>query len=251
MNILLHGCNGKMGKVMTRLIEDCSDMKIVCGVDSNNHVSSNFPVYKSFDEVHEKADVLIDFSNHVCIKNILEFGIRNKLPLVICTTGFTEEEKKAMQDAAKVIPVFNSSNMSLGINLLISLAKKATEVLHENFDIEIVEKHHNQKVDSPSGTALMIADAVNSTLDNRMEYKYGRHSKTEKRQKNEIGIHSIRGGSIVGEHDVIFAGPDEVIEINHTAQSRDVFGYGAIKAARFIYGKGSGFYTMDDILKQM
>ena len=251
MNILLHGCNGKMGKVMTRLIGDCSDMKIVCGVDSNNPSSTIFPVYKSFNEVHEYVDVLIDFSNHICIKNILEFGLSKKVPLVICTTGFTDEEKKAMIDASKSIPVFNSSNMSLGINLLISLAKKAALVLNENFDIEIIEKHHNQKVDSPSGTALMIADAVNSTLNDSMEYKFGRHSKTEKRQKNEIGIHSIRGGSIVGEHDIIFAGPDEVIEINHTAQSRDVFGHGAIKAARFMYGKKSGFYTMDDILKQM
>lgn len=250
MRVLLHGCNGRMGQVLTRLISETSDIKVVCGVDSNSgKINNSYPVYSSLSEVKEEVDVLIDFSNHTCLEGILKFGLERNVPLVICTTGFSSEEKQKMLEASKNIPILNSANMSIGVNLILSLVKQAAGVLYEGFDIEIVEKHHNQKLDSPSGTALAIADAINSALDNKMEYKYGRHSKTEKREKNEIGIHAVRGGAIVGEHDVIFAGGGEVIEITHSALSRDVFGYGAIKAAKFITGKKHGMYSMKDVIE--
>jgi 4-hydroxy-tetrahydrodipicolinate reductase len=202
------------------------------------------------EEVKENVDILIDFSNHSCINNIIKFGKLRMLPLIICTTGFTPEERSLMIDASKVIPIFNSGNMSIGINILMSLVKQAARSLSEGFDIEIIEKHHNQKLDAPSGTALMIADAINNALDSEYNYVYERHSKTQKRLKKEIGIHSIRGGAIVGEHQVIFAGEGEVIEVTHSAISRDVFGYGAIAAARFMINRKPGMYNMDDVLKK-
>lgn len=251
MKVLLHGCNGRMGQVIARLISESFDMNVVCGVDIfPDKVKNDFPVYDSLNCVTEDIDILIDFSNHSCIRDIINFGKQRNLPLIICTTGFTPEEKSIMIDASKIIPIFNSANMSIGINILISLVKQAAKSLYEDFDIEIIEKHHNQKLDSPSGTALMIADAINETLNNQYDYKYGRHSKTEKRSKKEIGIHAVRGGSIVGEHEVIFAGGGEVIEINHSALSRDVFGYGAIAAARFMLNREPGMYNMNDVLKR-
>jgi 4-hydroxy-tetrahydrodipicolinate reductase len=238
MKILLHGCNGKMGQVLSRIISEENDMKVVCGVDiCPEKLKNNYPVYGSLAEVNEEVDILIDFSNRSCLNSVLEYGLLRNVPLLICTTGFSPEEKEAMKEASRKIPILNSGNMSLGVNLIITLAKQAAEVLYGNFDIEIIEKHHNQKLDSPSGTAIMIADAINSSLSDSMEYTYGRHSKTEKRDKKEIGIHAVRGGAIVGEHDVIFAGPGEIVEISHTALSRDVFGYGAVKAAKFLYGR--------------
>jgi 4-hydroxy-tetrahydrodipicolinate reductase len=249
MKVLLHGCNGKMGQVLSRIISEENDMEVVCGVDiCPEKFNNNYPVYRNLSDVNEEVDILIDFSNRSCLNSILEYGLSRNVPLLICTTGFSPEEKEAMTDAARKIPILNSGNMSLGVNLIISLAKQAAEVLYGNFDIEIIEKHHNQKLDSPSGTALMIADAINSSLSDSMEYTYGRHSKTEKRDKKEIGIHSVRGGAIVGEHDVIFAGPGEIVEISHTALSRDVFGYGAVKAAKFLFGKAPGFYSMKDVI---
>lgn len=251
MKVLLHGCNGRMGQVLVRLISEASDMEVVCGVDSfPEKYNNNFPVYENLEEATEDVDILIDFSNHSCIDNIIKFGKQRGLPLIICTTGFTPEESSLMLDASKFIPIFNSANMSIGVNILISLVEQAAKSLYEDFDIEIIEKHHNQKLDSPSGTALMIADAINSTLDNEYDYVYGRHSKTQKRTKKEIGIHAIRGGSIVGEHQVIFAGGGEVIEVNHSALSRDVFGYGALAAGRFMLNKKPGMYNMDDVLKR-
>lgn len=251
MRVLLHGCNGKMGQVLTRLISNMKDANVVCGVDSDvNKIRNEYPVYSSLSDVKEEVDVLIDFSNHSCIDNILKFGIDKKVPLVICTTGFSLEEKNKMIEASKYIPILNSANMSLGVNLILSLVKQAASVLYKDFDIEIVEKHHNQKLDSPSGTALAIADAINSSLENMFEYKYGRYGKTEKRAKNEIGIHAVRGGAIVGEHDVIFAGAGEIVEISHQALSRDVFGYGAIRAAQFIINKQPGFYSMKDVIEE-
>jgi 4-hydroxy-tetrahydrodipicolinate reductase len=249
MKVLLHGCNGKMGQVLSRIISEENDMKVVCGVDiCPEKFKNNYPVYRNLSDVNEEVDILIDFSNRSCINSILEYGLSRNVPLLICTTGFSPEEKEAMTDAARKIPILNSGNMSLGVYLIMSLAKQAAEVLYGNFDIEIIEKHHNQKLDSPSGTAIMIADAINSSLSDSMEYTYGRHSKTEKRDKKEIGIHSVRGGAIVGEHDVIFAGPGEIVEISHTALSRDVFGYGAVKAAKFLFGKAPGFYSMKDVI---
>ncbi|SKA89166.1 dihydrodipicolinate reductase [Caloramator quimbayensis] len=251
MRVLLHGCNGRMGQVLSRLISGMDDAKVVCGVDSNiDKIINSYPVYPSLSEVKEEVDVLIDFSNHSCLDSILKFGLDRKVPLIICTTGFSPEEKQKMVESSKHIPILNSANMSLGVNLIISLVKQAAAVLYKDFDIEIVEKHHNQKLDSPSGTALSIADAINSSLDNKFEYKYGRYGKTEKRTKNEIGIHAVRGGAIVGEHDVIFAGGGEIVEISHSALSRDVFGYGAIRAAQFIIGKAPGFYSMKDVIEE-
>lgn len=250
MNILLHGCNGRMGQVITRLASSVQDFSIVCGVDAKASDFHNpYPVYSNIYDVKETVDVLIDFSFHSTIDILIDYGIKNNIGMVLCTTGYTPEEKAKIADASKIIPVFNSGNMSIGINLVLSLAKQAALKLYEGFDIEIIEKHHNQKLDAPSGTALMIADAINSTLDNKMEYIYERHSKTEKRNKNEIGIHSIRGGAIIGEHNVVFAGAGEVIEINHSAISRDVFGVGAIQAAKFLYEKPAGFYNMQNLIE--
>ncbi|MCX7903489.1 MAG: 4-hydroxy-tetrahydrodipicolinate reductase [Caloramator sp.] len=250
MKVLLHGCNGKMGQVLTRIISQMEDMKIVCGVDREpNKIINLYPVYDSLSKVQEDVDVLIDFSNHSALDSILEFGLSKNVPLVICTTGFSPEEKDKMKKASEKIPILNSANMSIGINLITNLLKNIAPILYGDFDIEIIEKHHNQKLDSPSGTALMLADAINSSLKNSLEYVYGRHSKTDKRKKQELGIHAIRGGAIVGEHSVIFAGAGEVIEINHSALSRDVFAYGAIRAAKFLAGQEPGFYTMNDVIK--
>lgn len=250
MKVLLHGCNGKMGQVLTKIISDIKDMTVVCGVDKEPYKFKNdYPVYPSLSEVKEDVDVVIDFSNHVCLNSLLDFGLNKKAALVICTTGFSKEEKQQMLDASKSIPIFHSANMSVGINLLMALVKEAAKKLYQDFDIEIIEKHHNQKLDSPSGTALMLADAINEGLNNELEYIYGRHSKTQKREKRELGLHAIRGGSIVGEHQVIFAGAGEVIELNHNALSRDVFAYGAVRAAKFMYGKEPGMYNMQDVLK--
>ncbi|KRQ87220.1 4-hydroxy-tetrahydrodipicolinate reductase [Caloramator mitchellensis] len=249
MRVLLHGCNGRMGQVLTRIISQLEDMNVVAGVDREpNKYNNNYPVYDNLTKVQEEVDVLIDFSNHTALDSVLEFGLKRNVALVICTTGFTPEEKTKMREASKNIPVLNSANMSIGINLLNKILGQVAPVLYGDFDIEIIEKHHNQKLDSPSGTALMLADAINASLDNSLEYVYGRHSKTEKRQQNELGIHAIRGGAIVGEHSVIFAGAGEVIEINHSALSRDVFAYGAIRAAKFLSGKEAGFYTMSDVI---
>lgn len=251
MNILLHGCNGRMGQTITRLLSEDPIINIVCGVDSEvNKYTNPYPVYSRLEDVTEKVDVVIDFSNHNTLEGLLNFGTKNNLGLVLCTTGYTKEERESMINASKLIPIFNSGNMSLGINLLQSLAKQAAAKLYGSFDIEIIEKHHNQKLDAPSGTALMIADAINSELDNKMDYVYERQSKREKRPKNEIGMHSIRGGAIVGEHEVIFAGVGEVIEIRHSAISRDVFGVGAISAAKFLYKKSAGMYDMKNLIEE-
>lgn len=251
MKVLLHGCNGRMGQTLTKIISNLNDVEVVCGVDKDTAKFNNpYPVYSSLNEVKEKVDVLIDFSNHVCLDSILEYGKKNNVALVICTTGFSEEEKAKMQESSKYIPILHSANMSLGVNLILSLVSQAAKVLYENFDIEIIEKHHNQKLDSPSGTALMIADAINKALNDVLNYNYGRHSKTQKREKNELGIHAVRGGNIVGEHEVLFAGPFENIEIKHTALSRDVFAYGAIRAAKYLHGKPNGFYTMKDVISE-
>lgn len=250
MKILLHGCNGRMGRVMTKILSETPDMEVVCGVDiAPDKAQNNYPVYTSLADVKESPNVVIDFSHHSCLDGLLAFGLSRNVPLVICTTGFTPDESQRMVEAARAIPILNSANMSLGVNLVLSLVKQAAALLHDSFDIEIVERHHNQKLDSPSGTALMIADVINSALEGTMQYTFGRHSKTDKRQKNEIGIHAVRGGAIAGEHDVIFAGQGEVIEIKHSALSRDVFAYGAIRAAKFIIGRKPGLYSMKDAIE--
>lgn len=250
MNILLHGCNGRMGQVITTLSSQTMDFDIVCGIDEViNKFSNPYPVYSNLSDVTENIDVVIDFSNHTCLGPLLEFGLMKKTGLVLCTTGYTPEERNHIIQASKQIPIFNSGNMSLGINLLQALAKLAASKLYENFDIEIIERHHNQKLDAPSGTAIMLADSINSVLDHQMEYTYERQSKMEKRNKKEIGMHSIRGGAIIGEHEVIFAGAGEIIELKHSVISRDVFGVGAISAAKFLHNKPAGLYNMQHIIE--
>lgn len=250
MKVLLHGCNGRMGQVITKIISQKDDMEIICGVDIvPDKVMNSYPVYPSLDQVKEKADVVIDFSNHSCIKKLVEYGVSTNTPMVICTTGLDDEDKALVAKASQTVPVLMSGNMSLGINLVLSLVQKAAQVLWDDFDVEIIEKHHNQKLDAPSGTALMIADSISSAAGTHPDYKFGRYGKNDKRTPSEIGIHSIRGGAIVGEHEVIFAGAGEVVEIKHSALSRDVFAYGAIKAASFLYGKEKGFFSMKDVIE--
>ena len=247
-NIILSGCNGKMGRVITNCASLRDDCKIVAGVDLNTESLFGYPVYNSFDKITEKADVIIDFSHPSVLESLLDFAKANSLPLVLATTGFSSSQTELIKKSAADIPLFFTFNMSLGINLLVALSKKAASVLEGSFDIEIIEKHHNQKIDAPSGTAIMLAEAINKTLDDKMIYEYDRHSKREKRQANEIGIHSIRGGNIVGEHEVIFAGHDEVISLAHRATSKEVFAVGALKAALFMSGKANGMYDMNDII---
>lgn len=247
-NIILSGCNGKMGKVITACVNENDDCRIVAGVDINTEALSNYPVYSSFSEIKENADVIIDFSHPSVLNDLLQFAKEKKLPLVLATTGFSASQTEQIKTVANEIPLFFTFNMSLGINLLVALSKKAAEVLSGNFDIEIIEKHHNQKLDAPSGTAIMLAEAINDTLDNKMMYEYDRHSKRERRHNNEIGIHSIRGGNIVGEHEVIFAGHDEVLTLSHKATSKEVFAVGALKAALFMNGKSAGLYDMNNVI---
>lgn len=237
-----------MGGVVERSVSSNSECKIVCGVDAFGTNSFDFPTYKDFSEISETADVIIDFSNPASLDSLLAYAVEKKVPAVICTTGYSPEQIEQIKKASAQIPVFYSGNMSLGVNLLIELAKQATKVLGNDFDIEIIEKHHNLKVDAPSGTALMIADGISSELEREPQYVYDRHSYRKKRSKNEIGIHSVRGGTIVGEHDVIFAGHDEVVTISHQSQSKELFATGAVNAAVFLKDKPAGMYDMSMML---
>lgn len=245
--IIISGCSGKMGKSIICSAVEREDCKIVAGVDIVQPQNCGFIYAPSFAQLDIDADVIIDFSNPAVLDSLLAYATEKKLPVVICTTGYTDEQVKKIHSAAEIIPVFYSRNMSIGINLIIELAKKATAVLGDEFDIEIVEQHHNQKLDAPSGTALMIADAI-STVKDDAEYIYDRHAYRKKRDKKEIGIHSIRGGNIVGEHEVIFAGTDEVITVSHSARSKTVFAVGSLNAAVFLNGKKAGMYDMADLL---
>lgn len=246
--IILSGCLGRMGKAITEIVKNIDSAKIVCGFDVAEGEQS-YPVYSDYKNVDVEADVIIDFSHPSNFANILSFAKAKKLPIVVATTGLSPEQKEELVNSAKEIPVFFSANMSLGINLLIKLSQMATKVLEKDFDIEIIEKHHNKKLDAPSGTALAIADAIDDIMSDDANYVYERQSVRRQREKNEIGIHAIRGGTIVGEHDVIFAGPDEVITLSHTAASREVFAQGAVKAAMFMNGKPKGFYCMNDLFE--
>ena len=247
--IILTGACGKMGRVIQSVVETREDCKIVAGVDKFGDNSAPFPIYSSLSEVKEEADVVIDFSNPSLLDDLLAFGISTNTALVIATTGFDECQKKKIAEAAEKCPVFFTYNMSIGINLLANLAKKAVAVLGNDFDIEIIEQHHNQKIDAPSGTALMLADAISEEFDKPMKYEYDRHSKREKRTKDEIGIHAIRGGTIVGEHSILFAGRDENITLSHSARSKEVFAVGAVNAAVFMDGKKPGMYDMGELVK--
>lgn len=247
--IILTGCCGKMGHVIQSIVSSRNDCEIVAGVDVYDSKDCDFPVYSSISEVEQEADALIDFSNPSLLDSILEYGKSTNTSLVIATTGYDDCQKKQIELASKECAVFFTYNYSMGVNLLASLAKKAVEVLGDGFDIEIIEKHHNQKIDAPSGTALMLADAINEEVDNRMKYEYDRHSKREKRTKNEIGIHAVRGGTIVGEHEIIFAGRDEIITLSHSARSKEIFAVGAVNAAVFMTGKERGMYDMSQLIK--
>lgn len=251
INIILNGCNGKMGQVISRLVSEDTTCEIVAGFDINDFLPNAYPVFTNPADFTGEADVIIDFSHPSSLDGLLDFAKGHKMPAVIATTGLSADQIHSLSDASKEIPIFFSANMSLGINLLIALAKKAAVLLEGNFDIELVERHHNQKIDAPSGTALAIANAVSDVLSEPAEFVYDRHSVRRKRKKNEIGLHAVRGGTIVGDHEVIFAGNDEVIELRHSAASKEVFAVGSIKAAKFMVGKPAGMYSMDDLVGQL
>lgn len=248
--IAITGACGKMGRVIAGLVEQRSDCEVVAGIDLLGEKYADFPVYKKVFDLPEKPDVIIDFSHPSALPDLLSYGKMNNVPLVLATTGYTDEERGQITVAASQIPVFFTFNMSLGINLLVELARRATQILGDQFDIEIVEKHHNLKKDAPSGTAIMIAEAINEELGGRDHFVYDRHSVRKPRGRDEIGMHAIRGGTIVGEHDVIFAGHDEVITLSHSAQSKEVFAVGAVNAAVFLAGRPAGLYAMSDLIKE-
>jgi len=247
--IIMSGCNGRMGRMITALLAEDTEAEIVAGVDTYTGIENNYPVFKDIRDCELEADAVIDFSAASGLDNLLSYCVEKQVPVVLCTTGYTEEDLAKIKEASEKVAVLKSANMSLGINLLLKMLKEATAVLAPaGFDIEIVEKHHNQKKDAPSGTALALADSINEELDNAYEYAYDRSDRMEKRPKQEIGISAVRGGTIVGEHDVIFAGADEVITFSHTAYSRGVFGKGAIQAAKFLKGKPAGYYNMSHVI---
>lgn len=248
-NIILCGCGGRMGKAVYAAAQN--DTEIVAGVDINASALSTalpYPVYESISDFPGKADVIVDFSHHSSLPSLLQYAKQTKTPIVVATTGHTDEELSLMQKYANDIAIFHSGNFSIGINLLVNLAKQAARTLGVDFDIEIVEKHHNKKLDAPSGTALMIADAVASERKSS-EYVYDRHSVRKARESSEIGIHSIRGGTIVGEHEIIFAGNNETVSISHSAASREIFATGALRAAIYLANKKSGLYNMSDLIE--
>ncbi|MCM1007338.1 MAG: 4-hydroxy-tetrahydrodipicolinate reductase [Ruminococcus flavefaciens] len=247
-NIVICGANGKMGKTIYSCIQERDDCKVVAGIDIYTEQYADFPIVDAPDKLPVKADVIIDFSNPASLNALLDYCLSTGTPVVLASTGYNDEQINQIKNAAQQIPVFFTFNMSLGINLLVQLAKKAASVLGSQFDIEIVEKHHNQKLDAPSGTAIMLANAINETLDNSKHYVYDRHSRRQKREKSEIGMHAIRGGTIVGEHDIIFAGHDEVITLSHSAASKTVFAEGSINAAVFLKDQSAGLYDMSALV---
>ena len=248
VEVILHGCNGRMGQMLSGLIAEDEEMKVVAGIEPSGEAKNDYPVYKSFDELKETADVIIDFSTASAIDSLLSYCEKTHTPLVLCSTGLSEGQLDRVERLAKESAVLVSANMSLGINVLLKLLKNVTKTLYGNgFDIEIVEKHHNQKLDAPSGTALALADVMKDELDD-ISYNLDRTKVRKKRERNEIGISAVRGGTIVGEHEVIFAGTDEVIEIKHTAYSRAIFAKGAMSAAKFLKGKNAGKYSMSDVI---
>lgn len=247
---IMHGCNGKMGQVITNLIKEDGNIEIVAGVDAYTGLSNTYPVFQNIEECDVKADVLIDFSNAAAADALIDYCVKKELPVVLCTTGLSEEQLLKAEKASEKTAVLRSANMSMGINLLLKILKDAAKVLAPaGFDIELVERHHNQKVDAPSGTALALADSINEELNKEYTYVYDRSKERKKRDSKEIGISAVRGGTIVGDHEVIFAGADEVIEFRHTAYSKTIFGKGAVEAAKFLAGKPAGRYDMSDVIQ--
>lgn len=249
IKVIMHGCNGKMGQMISGLIAADEEIELVAGIDAYDEGKNPYPVFKNIKECDVAADAIIDFSTASAVDGLLDYCVEKKLPAVVCTTGLSEEQIVTLKEASKKVAILKSANMSLGINMLLKLLKDATAVLAPaGYDIEIVEKHHNQKLDAPSGTALALADSINEELDNSYRYVYDRSQIREKRSQKEIGISAVRGGTIVGDHDVIFAGADEVITFSHRAYSKAVFGKGAIQAAKFLAGKPAGLYDMSDVI---
>lgn len=249
VKIIMHGCNGAMGQVITKLAAEDKDAEITAGIDRVDNGENPYPVFTSCDACDVEADVIVDFSVAQAVDGVLAYALKRKMPLVLCTTGLSEKQLDDVKTASAQIPILRSANMSLGVNTVFKLAAAAAKILGEvGYDIEIVEKHHNKKMDAPSGTALAIADAINEAMDDRYTYKLDRSAERARREANEIGIQAVRGGTIVGEHEVLFCGPDEVIEIKHTAYSKAIFGKGAIQAAQFLKGKKPGMYQMSDVI---
>lgn len=247
--IMMHGCNGAMGQVITNLVAEMEGVEIVAGIDARNSKENAYPVFTDIDDCDVAVDVIIDFSAAPAVDHMLEYAVRTKTPVVLCTTGLSEEQLERVQEASKETAILRSANMSLGINTLMKLLTQISGLLSEaGFDIDIVEKHHRKKVDAPSGTAIALAEAVNEGLSEKFDYVYDRSERRIQRPKNEIGLSAVRGGTIVGEHEVIFAGTDEVIEFKHTAYSKAVFGKGAISAAIFLAGKPAGMYNMSHVI---
>lgn len=248
INVMLHGCKGRMGCAIEKIIEDTDGMKVVCGIDKTVDGMEKYPTFSNISDCNVDVDVVLDFSHYSAITTLLDYCVDKKLPVVIATTSLGSSEEAAVMCASELIPVFYSFNMSLGINAIAEMFSKLVPILEKDFDIEIIEKHHNKKKDSPSGTALLLADAVSENCENKKKYIFGRHGKEDNRTRDIIGIHSIRGGTIPGEHSVIFAGEDEIIEIKHTALSRNIFAKGAVKAASFIVEQPKGLFSMRELV---
>ena len=250
IKILMHGCNGKMGRMITELVKNDDGAVIAAGVDTYTGIANDYPVYESIDQCDTDVDVVIDFSNAGAVDALLDYCAEKKIPVVLCTTGLSEEQLEKVRETSEKTAVLKSANMSMGINLLLKLLKDAAKVLgNAGYDIELVERHHNQKLDAPSGTALSLADSINEALNGEYHYVYDRSQVRQKRDAKEIGISAVRGGTIVGDHEVIFAGTDEVIEFRHSAYSRNVFAKGAVEAAKFLAGKETGMYDMGDVIR--
>jgi 4-hydroxy-tetrahydrodipicolinate reductase len=249
VKIIMHGCNGRMGRVITDLVSQESEATIVAGVDKFGNSTGEFPVFDSIEKCDVPADVIIDFSNASAVDSVLDYAVEKKIPVVLCTTGLSDEQLAKVKETSSKVAVLKSANMSVGVNVLMKVLRDAAPTLAAaGFDIEIVEKHHNQKLDAPSGTAIALADSINDSLNNEYEYVYDRSTRREKRPEKEIGISAVRGGTIVGDHDVIFAGLDEVVTLSHRAYSRSIFAKGAIEAAKFLAGKPAGMYDMSNVI---
>ncbi|WP_026488895.1 4-hydroxy-tetrahydrodipicolinate reductase [Butyrivibrio sp. XBB1001] len=247
--MIMHGCNGRMGHVIVDLVKEDEDIQVVAGVDAFGENNYEFPVFKSLSECNVEADVIVDFSNASAVDGLLDHAVAKGIPVVLCSTGLSKEQLAKVEEASSKVAILRSANMSVGVNALLKVLKEVSPLFAEaGFDIEIVEKHHNQKLDAPSGTAIALADAINESFDDKYEYTYDRSQRREKRRPKEIGISAVRGGTIVGDHDVIFAGHDEVVTFSHRAYSRAIFGKGAITAAKFLAGKPAGMYDMADAL---
>lgn len=247
----MHGCNGKMGKVICDLVNKDADAEIVAGIDIAG-VNAPFPVFTDIKDCNVEADAIIDFTTASAVPAVIDYAVEKNIPAVICTTGLSDETMDMLKKASEKVAMFKSANMSLGINLIATILKKYSDVLYQaGFDVEIVERHHNQKIDAPSGTAILLADAVNEGVGGDLEYVYDRSQVRQKRDRKELGLSAVRGGTIVGDHEVIFAGQDEVIEFTHSAHSKEVFAVGAVKAAKFIKGKKPGIYDMQDVMSEI